>query len=246
MPYNRVHVRSFLSSSELELFESSLDAGRKGLGEAELRRLLQQARTLRNKSRDLLQRQKLATRARTGSKLGVSGEANKRTAQKAVAFAEALTRFEKEADARSAADASAGRSPASRKSAGSARGQTKIPTKAVLKAPSKKATEKASAKATERADAEEVRARPAAVVLREALGKKRADEAEQASAKLARASKKGPAASENPEPGGTQSMQPSTRARVVASGLADSNLTQVQGHTSTQVRRSQAKRDHRG
>lgn len=235
MPYNRVQVRAFLSSSEIELFESSLDASRKGLSKAELRRRLKRARTLRDKSRDLLRRQKLATRARTGSKVGVSGQANERTAQKAAALAEALNRFEAETASRLAADtAAAGKSPLSRRTARSAQ----APTKTSKKASTKKAAETAGARAS--------RTRPAAVVLREALSKKRANEAEQASAaNLARGSKKSSSAAENPQPGGVQPAPPSLRARAIASRLADSNLSRVQGHTSTQVRRSQAKRDQK-
>ncbi len=104
MPYNRIQARRFLSASEIELFESSLGASRKALGPADLRRHLKRARTLRDKSRDLLQRQKLATRARTGSKWGKTGHANERTAQKAAAFSEALQRFEDEASARRAVE----------------------------------------------------------------------------------------------------------------------------------------------
>ena len=97
MPYNRVHVRSFLAKSEIDLFESSLGPNLMAMSETALKRHIERTRKLRDKNRDLLRRQKLATRARTGSKLGKSGGANERTAKKAVAFDEALSRFETQA-----------------------------------------------------------------------------------------------------------------------------------------------------
>jgi hypothetical protein len=39
---------------------------------------------------------------------------------------------------------------------------------------------------------------------------------------------------------------PNVRAAVVASRLEDSGHARVQGHTGTQVRKAQAKRDQRG
>lgn len=194
MAYNRIQVRAFLSSPEVDLFESSLGASCKALGTADLRRRVQRTRTLRDKSRDLLQRQKLATRARTGTKGGTSGVANERTAKKATALEEALKRFETEVLARQAS--------------------------------AEKATR-------------QTRKRPAAAVLRDALEKKQVSrESDGPTAKSPRR-EKAPA-------GGLQATGPSSGGRAVASRLADSNLSHIQGHTSTQVRRSQAKRDHKG
>jgi hypothetical protein len=56
------------------------------------------ARRLRDKQRDLLQRQRLASRTATGTKDGRTGVANARTADKAAALDEVLARFEKRAD----------------------------------------------------------------------------------------------------------------------------------------------------
>jgi hypothetical protein len=107
MPYNRSHVRAFLNAAEISLFASSVGAGLKALGAAELQRRLVRARTLRDKYRDLLRRQKLKTRERTGSKRGSTGNANERTAKKAAAFDQALKRFEAQAKALRAAPAAA-------------------------------------------------------------------------------------------------------------------------------------------
>ncbi len=233
MAYNRIQVRAFLSASEIDLFESSLGSTCKALGMADLRRRVQRTRTLRDKSRDLLQRQRLATRARTGSKSGASGVANERTAKKANAFDEALKRFEAEADAREGAAGKASAKRPSTPSGKNAAGKTA------------KAKKVASKKAVPGKASRSSRARPAAAVLREALERKEA--AQDGDAPGPRASTGARSRAGEPAPsGGVQATGPSTRARAVASRLADSNLSHIQGHTSTQVRRSQAKRDHKG
>lgn len=86
---------SCLSASEFKLFATSRADAVTTLTAARLRGKIKRARTLRDKFRDLLKRQRLATRARTGSKAGTSGVANQRTRQKAEVFTEVLQRFEK-------------------------------------------------------------------------------------------------------------------------------------------------------
>lgn len=100
MAYNRTQVRELLDAGELELFEASLADRIKTLTAAQLRAHIVRARAARDQYRDLLRRQKIATRSRAGSKLGITGVggvANRRTAQKAQVFAEVLLRFEKRA-----------------------------------------------------------------------------------------------------------------------------------------------------
>lgn len=211
MAYNRIQVRAFLSASELDLFESSIGANCKSLATADLRRRVERTRTLRDKSRDLLQRQKLATRARTGTKIGVNGVANERTAKKATALEEALKRFEAEALVRRTSS---------------------------VKSPAKPRSAPKSPPVGKRTAGKTARSRPAATVLREALDKKQAVH-------------DGDALGPKPPPrdevsGGVRATSPAARGRAVASRLADSNLSHIQGHTSTQVRRGQAKRDHKG
>lgn len=230
MAYNRVQVRAFLSTSERDLFESSLGASCKALGTADLRRRVQRTRTLRDKERDLFQRQRLATRARTGTKVGASGVANERTQKKATAFEEALKRFEAEMATR----AGASKAPPS---TGRSTTKAAAPKKdaAVEVAQAGNAVQKKSVAVK---SAMKSRARPAATVLREALDKKLAALAGSAS---------GPKVPAHDEAsGGVQATGPAARGRAVSSRLADSNLSHIQGHTSTQVRRSQAKRDHKG
>lgn len=236
MPYNRNHVRAFMNASEIELFEASLGSDLKSLSTAALKQKLQRTRRLRDKSRDLLHRQKLATRTRTASKLGTSGMANERSAKKAAALDEALTRFEQALAKSEAADARAidkgkavakgGSAKPAKKTGAKQSGATKIATKIAAK--------KAVAKPKPRQV-------PAAVVLRQALKKKQAAEAATTgpAGKPSRR-RSGPAA------GGMLPTPPDVRAAAVDSRLDAANLAQIQGHTSTQVRKAQAKRDHRG
>lgn len=95
MAYNRIQARALLSAAEYELFAASLADAIAGLTAAQLRSKVQRTRRLRDKQRDLLQRQRIASRARSGSKSGSSGVANARTGQKAQIFDETLARFEK-------------------------------------------------------------------------------------------------------------------------------------------------------
>ena len=213
MPYNRSHVRAFLNAAEVSLFASSIGAELKALGPADLQRRLTRARTLRDKYRDLLRRQKLKTRERTGSKRGTTGNANERTAKKAAAFDQALKRFEAQAKAQRGAPAAT------------------------------KARAKPAAKKTRAAP----RSEPAVVVLRRALEAKNAALAARAEAGALAADPGAPAQRRLGRGGaGIGVTPPDVRAAVVESRQAAANLKPIQGHTSSQVRLAQAKRDQRG
>jgi hypothetical protein len=96
MTYNRLHARALLNASELALFERSVGNALADLTPLQLRREVKRASTLRDKCRDLLRRQKLATRSRTGSKSSTSGDANARTQQKVKLFEEVLQRLDRQ------------------------------------------------------------------------------------------------------------------------------------------------------
>lgn len=98
MAYNRRQAESLLDAAELQLFDASLASTLAALTAAELKAKITRTRRLRDKQRDLLQRQRLASRAATGSKGGRSGVANVRTADKATLLDEVLARFEKRAE----------------------------------------------------------------------------------------------------------------------------------------------------
>jgi hypothetical protein len=105
MPFNRMHVRPLLTAAEFQLFESSVGEDLKALSGARLRAKIKRTRSLRDKYVDLLRRQKVAARTRTGSKGGTSGVANERTERKATVFAEVLSRFEQRLEQHDAAEA---------------------------------------------------------------------------------------------------------------------------------------------
>lgn len=264
MAYNRVQARSILNASELSLFESSLSADCKALGVADLHRRVKRARAMRDKSRDLLRRQRLATRTRTGSKGGVSGLANIRTAKKAVVLEEMLMRFEAEASRRDAsAQGPSGRRAAPSSQVTSSRNgavgkSTAQKTGAAAKKVTVKKTESArkAVAATKSSPAKNARTtkaaapsrgRPAAKVLREALDRKEAARDGGTPGPKRSGGAKAPAhADEASVADGLRATGPSVRARALASRLAEANLPQIQGHVSVRGRVNQAKRDQKG
>jgi hypothetical protein len=82
------------SAAELSLVKAALAPALRKLDEKQLAAYLTRARRARDKHRDLLQRQRLDSRDRTGQKAGRSGDANARTRAKAELFQEVLERFE--------------------------------------------------------------------------------------------------------------------------------------------------------
>jgi hypothetical protein len=113
MAFNRNHARPLCTDAEYKLFTASLADEIGALTPTQLRGKIQRARKLRDKYRDLLKRQRLANRARTGTKKGDRPQTNVRTADKAKLFDEALGRFE----AKAAKLAAAGEREAKRKEA---------------------------------------------------------------------------------------------------------------------------------
>lgn len=91
----RAQARSLLTVPEMVLFGDSRNPTLRSFDERELTRRIDRVRKLRDKSRDLLQRQRLSSRERTGNKGGKSGGANERTARKAEVLDDVLQRFEK-------------------------------------------------------------------------------------------------------------------------------------------------------
>lgn len=141
MAYNRRQAEGLLDTAELQLFDASLASGLAVLTAAELKAKITRTRRLRDKQRDLLQRQRLASRAATGSKGGRTGVANVRTADKATLLDEVLARFEKRAEllARKA-EAEARRASAKRAAAIRKAAKPKAKAKAASKSPKTGAT----------------------------------------------------------------------------------------------------------
>lgn len=232
MAYNRTQVRSLLNASELALFEASLAGPVKELTTAQLRAKVSRTRALRDKYQDLLRRQKLATRQRTGSKsgAGVTADANKRTEQKMVALAEVLARFEKRLEQNEATQARAAeKTAAAAERLAALKQRTVVPKRSAAKpTPAPRAARKS-----------------AAVVLRELVGKKPPQGADEPG-QPPRLSKKAPAHA--PE-SGAPALGPtaeSARAARFESQQWQAGGQRIQGHVGTQVRRAQSKRDSRG
>jgi hypothetical protein len=119
MAFNRNHARPLCTDAEYQLFSASLADEIGALTQVQLRSKIQRARKLRDKYRDLEKRQRLANRARTGTKKGDRPQTNARTADKAKLFGEVLERFE----AKAAKLAAAGEREAKRKAAKAAMAQ---------------------------------------------------------------------------------------------------------------------------
>lgn len=146
MTVTRDKAQRLLNKSEMVLFGDSRNPALRAFSAAELGKRVERTRTLRDKARDMLQRQKLGSRARTGSKSGALGDANERTRQKGEVLEDILQRFEDRlkavqreqpaAKAASARKASTGSKPVAdtRKAAGTgaskpaARGKATSPT----------------------------------------------------------------------------------------------------------------------
>lgn len=90
----KAQARSLLTDPEMVLFGESRNPTLRSLTGRELTRRIDRVRKLRDKSRDLLQRQRLSSLERTGNKGGKSGVANERTARKAEVLDDVLQRFE--------------------------------------------------------------------------------------------------------------------------------------------------------
>lgn len=92
MAYTLTQARPLLTTAELELFSQSRTEPVKSLTPADLARAVKRTRTLRDKYRDLYQRQTVAVR--TGSPSNVTGDDNGRTQRKADILQEVLDRYE--------------------------------------------------------------------------------------------------------------------------------------------------------
>lgn len=94
MPLTRAQAQVLLNVGEMQLYDESRINGLRKLDAKGLQKRVERARNSRDRARDLVQRQKLATRDRTGSKRGQTGLANQRSKQKAEVLADILKRFE--------------------------------------------------------------------------------------------------------------------------------------------------------
>ncbi|MCC5794259.1 MAG: hypothetical protein JJT85_05920 [Chromatiales bacterium] len=150
MAYNRSHARQLCSAAEYELFAASLSDEIRSLTPARLKSKLERARKLRDKYRDLLKRQRLASRARTGTKKGTRPDSNARTAEKAKLFGEVLERLTARSDQLAAAEKRAEAAAARKATTERVAAQKK---KKAARGPKKTRSAKAPAKAAPRGTA---------------------------------------------------------------------------------------------
>ena len=120
MAYTLTQARPLLNAAELELFEQSRAEPVKQLTGAKLAGAVKRTRTLRDKYRDLYQRQTVAVRTSTPG--AVTGADNERTQRKADILQEVLERYETRAAALQAQGSSPAAAQTSRKAAPKAGG----------------------------------------------------------------------------------------------------------------------------
>lgn len=158
MPITRAKATSLLNQKEMALYDDSRANALRKLDEKAVAARIKRARDARDRSRDLVQRQKLSSRDRTGNKRGTSGQANQRSKDKAELMTDILRRFEarlKEANREQKAESKASgktaqakkaakRTATSKKPAAKKKAAAKKTTRKAAKAPAKKAATKTS------------------------------------------------------------------------------------------------------
>lgn len=249
MAYNRIQAGRLLTAAELLVFEASLGESLSSMTTTRLGVLIKRARNMRDKAQDLLRRQRVATRSRTGSKGGTTGLANERTAQKVQALGEALTRLEKRLAQLDAATERAA--------------STKLRARVVSNQPAAGGTGKAARPSASRTDPETAAkpTNPASPAARRSVGKAVPQISLQRAVKTAVAATQATqkqAAGHVPE---RSAKAPTTAPRSAGTGVPPGNsgspasdMVQqrkftgsqaIQAHVGASGRRSQARRDKR-
>jgi hypothetical protein len=248
LPTNKTQAAKLLSAAEMDVFAASLAPAIKELSAARLAGKVKRARTMRDKFRDLLKRQKVATRGRTGTKAGTSGSANERTAKKAEIFDEVLQRFSARLEQVQAAAARAAAREAIAKAKSQARAEkaAAAAAKKVSKTPARKAAR--SAASTQAKPVRKATAKPPAggsvkAAVKAAVKRWRRVAARKSAAPTRSA--KAPAVA--PGTAGDSVGPGSKRAKAAAktAGLVAARKRPIQAHVASVGRRQQAKRDNR-
>lgn len=237
MQITRSKATALLNKGEMGLYDDSRHNPIRGFTSKQLESRIKRARGARDRARDLVRRQKLASRERTGSKRGTSGAANQRTQDKVEILADILRRFEarlKVAKAEEREREKASRKAATKKAARkTATKKTATKKAAAKKAPAKKASKKAVKKA-----ARKVTAKQALRSTRKVL------EAKQEEARQAKAWQDPSAQAGQVEGEGFQSRAAARRARELHA--AETRMPAIHGSAGTRGRINQGKRDSKG
>lgn len=257
MPFTRAQATALLNKAEMGLFDDSRANALKKLDATGLARRIERARASRDRARDLLKRQKLAARARTGSKSGASGEAAQRSARKAELLAELLLRFQeakrgapsptasrkpakkatKKTEAKKATRTAAAEKTAAKKATATKKAATKRTTVAKKAAKKKVAAKKSARKAAEK-PAKAISPRQALANTRKLLEAKQQHDREAQPWQAL-----DPQVQHVPQPG-YQSGQAAGKAQELHAG--ESRMASIHGSMGARDRRNQGKRDHRG
>ena len=171
MLITRAKATALLNQKEMELYTDSRVNTLRQLDAKALTTRVGRARDARDRARDLVQRQKLASRERTGAKRGTSGMANERSKEKATLLSDILSRFEAQlrqverddrraakAAEKTAATAASARKPASKRSEASAPAKPAGGRRSAASGEPASATRKSSAKGTPAGGARATRA----------------------------------------------------------------------------------------
>lgn len=138
MPITRAKATALLNQREMALYDDSRANAIRNLDQKALSTRISRAREARDRARDLVQRQKLSSRDRTGNKRGTSGLANQRSKDKVELTTDILRRFEAQLDKAADADAAP-------------RASTKAGKKAPRKSASRRADRRDARKTTRKA-----------------------------------------------------------------------------------------------
>ncbi len=220
MAYTITQVKSLLTTAELELFDQSRAQNVKAYSAKQVGAKAGRARKLREKYRDLYQRQSVASQKR-----GLGADANERTQRKADVFEEVLGRFEDRGDALAAQDAKADKVGKADKSKTVTAGKKAAPRKSP-------ASKKAGQPTTVRA------------AVKKALAAKRQDAGAGGGRSDKAPSSHAPAASAN-APQNTAPLDMVPKAQHQNPVKTRGANTRIDGHTKVQVRQAQARRDSR-
>lgn len=237
MQITRAKATALLNKGEMQLYDDSRHNPIRGFTLKQLESRVTRARAARDRARDLVRRQKLASRERTGSKGGASGGANQRSKDKVGILADILKRFEAQAKVANKTEQAAAKKPATGR---------KVAKKATAKkATAKKATAKKTTRAAKKTAGKKSARKAGKVTAKQALRstrkvlKAKQEEARQPKAWQDTASHGGQVSSD-----GFQSGTAARRAEDLHA--AESRLPAIHGSVGTRGRINQGKRDSKG
>lgn len=150
MTFTRAQAESLLNQAETGLYNDSRINSLRRLQLKEIDKRIERTRKARDRARDLLKKQKLASRAKSGSKRGAGGKDNERSQRKAELLADILKRFEDQRKTAKQEEKAMGDSTKKSARKATKKTATKTAKKAASKSP-KKATKKAASTSSKKA-----------------------------------------------------------------------------------------------